>query len=106
MAKFARKRFDAKIARKIFFFALTWIFFIYIGVLWGQLNMLSAFLTFLAFYAITSKRTLAGAVTFGNSRYFENLPVDSFASISDFHLEKSEAKVRQENSGFAHLRFQ
>ena len=67
MAKFAGKRFDAKIARKIFLFSLTWIFFIYIGVLWGQLNMLSALLTFLAFYAITSKRTLAGALLLGTA---------------------------------------
>ena len=65
MAKFAKKRFDEKITRKIFLSALTWIFFVYIGVLWGQLNMLSALLTFLAFYAVTSKRTLAGSGLLG-----------------------------------------
>jgi hypothetical protein len=65
MGKFAQKRFGEKTARKIFLFAVTWIFFIYIGALWGQLNMLSALLTFLAFYAVVSKRTLVGAVLLG-----------------------------------------
>ena len=65
MWKFAEKRFDQRTARKIFLFALTWIFFIYIGALWGQLNMLSALLTFLAFYAVTSKRTTVGAILLG-----------------------------------------
>jgi hypothetical protein len=65
MKKFAEKRFDQKTTNKIFFFALTWIFFIYIGALWGQLNMLSALLTFLAFYAVTSKRTTIGAILLG-----------------------------------------
>jgi Gpi18-like mannosyltransferase len=65
IGKFAQKRFDQKTGRKIFLFALTWIFFIYIGALWGQLNMLSALLTFLAFYAVTSKRFTIGALLLG-----------------------------------------
>jgi hypothetical protein len=65
MFRFAQNRFDKKTARKIFLFALTWIFFIYIGAIWGQINMLSALLTFLAFYAVTSKRNTLGALMFG-----------------------------------------
>ena len=65
MGKFAQKRFGEKTARKIFLIALTWIFFIYIGAMWGQLNMLSALLTFAAFYAVISKRTTVGAVLLG-----------------------------------------
>jgi hypothetical protein len=65
MGKFAQKRFGEKIAPKIFLIALTWIFFIYIGAMWGQLNMLSALLTFAAFYAVISKRTTLGAVLLG-----------------------------------------
>ena len=62
IGKFAQNRFDKKTARNIFLIALTWIFFIYISALWGQLNMLSALLTFLAFYAVTTKRNTLGAV--------------------------------------------
>ncbi len=65
MVKFAQKRFDPKTVHTIFFFAIAWIFFIYIGALWGQLNMLSALLTFVAFYAVTSKRNNLGAVMLG-----------------------------------------
>ena len=65
MFKFAQNRFDKKTVRKIFLFALTWIFFIYIGAIWGQLNMLSALLTFLAFYAVISKRITLGALMLG-----------------------------------------
>ncbi|MFB3888385.1 MAG: glycosyltransferase 87 family protein [Candidatus Bathyarchaeia archaeon] len=67
MAKFAESRFDKKTAQRIFLFALTWVFFIYIGALWGQLNMLSALLTFLAFYALVKGRTTVGAVLLGTA---------------------------------------
>ncbi len=63
--KFAANKFGPKIALKTFLFTLTCSFFIYIGVFWGQINILSAFLTFLAFYAIISNRTIAGAVFLG-----------------------------------------
>jgi Gpi18-like mannosyltransferase len=65
LAKFARSRFDTKKSKKIFLYAVTWIFFIYIGVLWGQLNLLSALLSFLAFYAVTNKRISLGALSLG-----------------------------------------
>ena len=65
IGKFAEKRFETKTTRKIFLLTLTWSFFIYIGALWGQLNMLSALLTFLAFYAVISKKTAIGAVLLG-----------------------------------------
>ncbi len=63
--KFAQERFDPKIAEKIFLFTLTCSFFIYIGAMWGQINILSALLTFLAFYALLSKRLTVGAVLLG-----------------------------------------
>ena len=63
--KFADKRFDAKTARRVFLFTLTCSFFVYIGVLWGQINLLSALLTFLAFYAVTNKRRTMSAILLG-----------------------------------------
>jgi hypothetical protein len=45
---------DSQGDRKIFF-SFNMDFFIYIGALWGQINMLSALLTFLAFYAVINK---------------------------------------------------
>jgi Gpi18-like mannosyltransferase len=65
LEKFAERRFDKKTARKIFWVALTWSFFIYIGALWGQLNTISALLTFSAFWAIISKRTILGGFFLG-----------------------------------------
>lgn len=63
--KFTQTRFDNVKAKRILILALTWVFFIYIGALWGQLNMLSALLTFLAFYAVTGNRNIFGAVFLG-----------------------------------------
>jgi hypothetical protein len=65
IGKFAESRFDHKTARKIFLLTLTWSFFIYIGALWGQIDILSALLTFLAFYAVVNKRNRAGALLLG-----------------------------------------
>jgi hypothetical protein len=65
IGKFAEKRFNQKTGRKIFFVALTWIFFIYIGAFWGQLNMISALLTFLAFWAVINRRTILGGFFLG-----------------------------------------
>lgn len=63
--KFAQTRFDAKTQWKIMLFTLTSSFFIFISVLWGQINILSALLTFLAFYAVVTKRLTTGAVLLG-----------------------------------------
>lgn len=65
MWKFAEERFDKKTASKIFWVTLSCSFFIFIGAMWGQINILSAFLTFLAFYAVINKRTGIGALFLG-----------------------------------------
>jgi hypothetical protein len=62
---FAASRFNHKTARRVFLFVLTWSFFIFIGAMWGQINTLSALLTFLAFYAVTQGRTKLGALLLG-----------------------------------------
>jgi hypothetical protein len=63
--KFAKKRFDPKTAQNILLFSLTSSFFIYIGAMWGQINIISALLTFLAFYAVLNKRLTISAVLLG-----------------------------------------
>jgi hypothetical protein len=65
ITKFAQTRFNKATAQKIFLLTLTGAFFIYISAIWGQINMLSALLTFLAFYAVVSKRNSVGAVLLG-----------------------------------------
>jgi hypothetical protein len=65
MWKFARQRFDDKTASKVFWFTLTCSFFVYIGAMWGQINIISALLTFLAFYAVTKNHTGIGAILLG-----------------------------------------
>ncbi len=65
IGKFAESRFDQKKARKIFFLTIIWSFFIYIGALWGQIDILSALLTFLSFYAVVNKRNRVGALLLG-----------------------------------------
>lgn len=62
---FAANRFDRKTARRVFLVALSFSFFIFIGAMWGQINTLSAFLTFLAFYALTRERTTLSALLLG-----------------------------------------
>jgi hypothetical protein len=62
---FAKTRFNANATKKVLFSTLTWAFIIYIGVLWGQINVISALLTFLAFYAVASNRIGWGALSLG-----------------------------------------
>jgi Gpi18-like mannosyltransferase len=67
IGKFAETRFDRKTARRVFFITLTWSFFIFIGAMWGQINVLSALLTLLAFWAVTSRKTTTAAVLLGTA---------------------------------------
>lgn len=65
VGKFAESRFNLKTAQKIFLIVLSWSFFIYSGAIWGQINVISALLTFSAFYALTEKRTTVAASLLG-----------------------------------------
>ena len=75
VGKFVENRFGLRTARKAFWIILGWSFFIYVGALWGQINALSALLTFLAFYAVTSHRVKAGAVLLGLAIALKTYPV-------------------------------
>ncbi len=90
--RFASKRFDYKTAKRIFLFTLTCSFFIYIGVLWGQINVLSALLTFLAFYAIINKQTNAGAILLGLSIALKIYPAIALPAFSLYILKNKNGK--------------
>ena len=65
IGKYVNEKFDKKTGLKIFLVILTWSFFVYIGPLWGQINTLSALLTFLAFYAIVKQKSTTSAILLG-----------------------------------------
>jgi Gpi18-like mannosyltransferase len=90
--KFAQKRFDPNVAWKVLFYTLPFGFFIYIGVLWGQINILSALLTFLAFYAVTNKRTTAGALLLGLAVTLKIYPLITLPAFLLFILKNQDKR--------------
>jgi Gpi18-like mannosyltransferase len=65
VGKFAARNFGDTTGRRVFFTLLAWAFIIYIGAWWGQINTLSALLTYLAFEAMVNQRTTKSAVLLG-----------------------------------------
>jgi hypothetical protein len=88
IGRFAQSRFNQKTARRIFLWTLTWSFFFYIGVLFGQINILSALLTFLAFYAVTAKRNGVGALLLGAAITLKIYPLIILPAFLFFVLKK------------------
>jgi len=84
VGKFAESRFNLRTARRIFWIILSWSFFIYVGAIWGQINALSALLTFLAFYAVTSRRVEAGAVLLGLAIALKTYPIVTLPAFFAF----------------------
>src|SRR4030067_3168258 len=93
VGKFAESRFNLRTARRIFLIILCWSFFIYVGALWGQINALSALLTFLAFYAVTSRRTEAGAVLLGLAIALKTYPIVTLPAFFAFIFRNQGRKV-------------
>jgi Gpi18-like mannosyltransferase len=96
--KFAAENFNRNIAMKTFFFTLTCSFFIYVGVFWGQINILSALMTFLAFYAIISNRTSVGAVLLGIAITLKIYPLITLPAFMIFILKN---RGKKETGKFA-----
>jgi hypothetical protein len=88
---FAQKRFDQKTTQKIFLVTLSWGFIIYVGALWGQLDVISALLTFLAFYSLISKRTLLGAIFLGAAVTLKIYPLITLPAFA-IYLWKNRGK--------------
>lgn len=62
---YASNRFGQKTGVKILLIILTWSFFIYAGAIWGQIDTISVLLTFVAFYALITKRVAISAIFLG-----------------------------------------
>ena len=92
VGKYAESRFGLTTARGVFWIILGWSFFIYIGAIWGQINALSALLTFLAFYAIISKKTIAGAVLLGLAIALKTYPIITLPAFFIFLLKNQSKK--------------
>ena len=92
VGKFAEKEFARKRALKIFYLVLTWSFFIFIGALWGQINTLSALLTFLAFEAVISQRTRKSALLLGIAVTLKIYPLIVLPAFLVYILKKQGKK--------------
>ena len=93
VGKFAESRFALKTAKKIFLIVLTWSFFIYSGAIWGQINVLSAFLTFSAFYALTEKRTTLSAFLLGSAITLKIYPIIALPAFLVYILKNQGKKI-------------
>ncbi len=89
---FAAKEFSHRVAPKIFFVILTWSFFIYIGAMWGQINIISVLLTFLAFWAITKNRTTTGGLSLGAAVALKIYPLVTFPVFLLYLVKQKKGK--------------
>lgn len=92
VGEFAFSRFDHKTARRVLFAVLTFSFFIFIGAIWGQLNTLSALLTFLAFYALTQGRTSLSAVLLGAAVTLKIYPLITLPAFVIYILKSKDGR--------------
>ena len=92
VGNFVVSRFDRKIARRVFLFVLTWSFFIFIGAMWGQINTVSALLTFLAFYAVILGRNKLGALILGLAVALKIYPLIVLPAFFVYVLKKNNGK--------------
>lgn len=89
LGAFAAKRFNIKTGQKILVIALLWSFFIYIGALWGQINVISALLTFVAFYAVSTGRNKTGALALGLAITLKIFPIVTLPAFFVYWLKNS-----------------
>ena len=93
MGLFVANRFGQKVGRQVFFIALIWSFIIYISALWGQINVLSTFFTFLAFYLTIKERYNLGALSLGLAITLKITPIFILPLFAIYILRKSKIKV-------------
>jgi hypothetical protein len=92
IGKFAAARFDKKTGRRVFFFILTGSFFIFISAAWGQINILSALLTFLAFYAIVKNQIVISALLLGIAVTLKIYPLIALPAFLIYILKNAGGK--------------
>ena len=92
LGSFAATRFNIKTGQKVLVIALLWSFFIYIGALWGQINVISALLTFLAFYAVSAGKNKTGALALGLAIALKIYPLVTLPVFFIFWLKNAGIK--------------
>lgn len=92
IGRFAENEFSQKKAHRIFYTTLTWSFFVYIGAIWGQVNTVSALLTFLAFEAIIKQRTKKSALLLGVAGALKLYPLITFPAFLIYLLKRDGKK--------------
>ncbi len=90
--EFVANEFGNKVGHKIFYVVLTWSYFIYIGALWGQINTLSALLTFLAFAALVNNRTEKSGLFLGTAVALKIYPLVAFPAFLAYLLRQRSRK--------------
>jgi hypothetical protein len=90
--EFAASRFDRGTARRVLIFVLTGSFFVFIGAMWGQINTLSAFLTFLAFYTLIKGRTKLSALLLGLAVTLKVYPLIVLPAFFAYIMRRENAK--------------
>ena len=92
MGTFAAQHFNFKTAHKIVLITVLWSFFIYIGALWGQINLISALLTFLAFFAVVVGKNKTSALALAVAVALKIYPLVVLPAFFIFVLKKSGIK--------------
>jgi Gpi18-like mannosyltransferase len=92
LATFAARHFNIKTGQKVLLITLIWSFFIYIGALWGQINMISVLLTFIAFYAVVVGKTKTSAVALAMAVALKIYPIVALPAFFIYVLKKSGVK--------------
>jgi Gpi18-like mannosyltransferase len=89
LGSFVSKHFNTKTGQKILVISLLWSFFIYIGALWGQINVISALLTFLAFYGVSKGKYKTGALALGLAITLKIFPLVVLPAFFIYWLKNS-----------------
>jgi Gpi18-like mannosyltransferase len=89
---FAANRFGKKVGVKILLITLTLVFFIYTGAIWGQIDTISALLTFLAFYFAVKKRPIPSVILLGIAITLKIYPIVTLPAFFIYFYKNWDAK--------------
>jgi hypothetical protein len=92
VGRFASNQFNQKTGTTVFFVVLTWSFFIFIGAAWGQINTLSALVTFLAFSAMINQQTTKSGILLGIAVTLKISPLVVFPAFFAYVLKKRDRR--------------
>lgn len=93
VGRFAEKRFDHKKTSLILFFTLTWSFFFFVGPIWGQINVISLLLTFIAFHFVIDKQPSKGAMFLGLATALKIYPIVALPAFIVYVLKNNSRLV-------------